>query len=205
MSAVTITILMIITAYLAGSISSAILVCKLRGLPDPRLEGSGNPGATNVLRIGGASSAGLVLFFDMLKGAAPSYCGYLLGQDAVSLGLIAIAACLGHIFPIFFNFQGGKGVATAFGAMAPIGGDLALSLIVTWIVFVLVTRYSSLAAILTAMLAPIYTWWLDDRFIIPVAMLSLLIVIRHKDNIKRLRIGEESKLSRKKKTNNEQS
>ena len=88
---------MILAAYLAGSISSAVLVCRMRGLPDPRLQGSGNPGATNVLRIGGASSAAMVLFFDMLKGAVPSYLAYLMGIDAVSLGLIAIAACLGHI------------------------------------------------------------------------------------------------------------
>ena len=93
-------------AYLAGSISSAVLVCKMRGLPDPRIEGSGNPGATNVLRIGGASSAALVLFFDMLKGAAPTYLAFRLGVDPISLGLIAIAACLGHIFPIFFGFKG---------------------------------------------------------------------------------------------------
>ncbi|EDP99738.1 hypothetical protein KT99_01232 [Shewanella benthica KT99] len=190
---------MILTAYLAGSISSAVLVCRMRGLPDPRTEGSGNPGATNVLRIGGASSAVMVLLFDMLKGALPAYLAFRIGVDPVSLGLIAIAACVGHIFPIFFKFKGGKGVATAFGAMAPIGHDLALALIGTWIVMVLISRYSSLAAIITAMLAPAYTWYLDDRFIIPVSMLSALIVIRHKDNISRLLKGEESKMSRKKK------
>ncbi|MCL1141949.1 glycerol-3-phosphate 1-O-acyltransferase PlsY [Shewanella gaetbuli] len=197
MNTITITILMIILAYLAGSISSAILVCKMRGLPDPRQHGSGNPGATNVLRIGGVSSAVLVLFFDMLKGALPSYLSYLMGLDAVSLGLIAVAACIGHIYPVFFQFKGGKGVATAFGAMAPIGHDLALCLIATWIVFVLFTRYSSVAAMATAVLAPVYTWWLDERFVLPVAMLSTIILIRHKDNIERLRIGEESKVSRK--------
>ncbi|QDE30356.1 glycerol-3-phosphate 1-O-acyltransferase PlsY [Shewanella polaris] len=198
MSAITVTLLMIITAYLAGSISSAILVCKIRGLPDPRTSGSGNPGATNVLRIGGVSSAVMVLFFDMLKGALPSYLGYKIGLDAASLGFIAVSACLGHIYPIFFGFKGGKGVATAFGAMAPIGGDLALCLILTWIVFVLLTRYSSVAAMATATLAPFYTWWLDERFILPVAMLSTLILIRHKDNIGRLRIGKETKMTRKK-------
>jgi glycerol-3-phosphate acyltransferase PlsY len=198
LNAVTVTILMIITAYLAGSISSAVLVCKLRGLPDPRTSGSGNPGATNVLRIGGVSSAALVLFFDMLKGALPSYLGYKMGLDAASLGFIAVSACLGHIFPIFFAFKGGKGVATAFGAMAPIGGDLAICLILTWIVFLLLTRYSSVAAMATATLAPFFTWWLDERFILPVAMLSTLILIRHKDNIGRLRHGEESKVTRKK-------
>jgi len=196
----TLTLGMILVAYLAGSISSAVLVCRLRGLPDPRTAGSGNPGATNVLRIGGASSAAMVLFFDMLKGALPAYLAFRLGIDQVELGIIAIAACLGHIFPIFFKFKGGKGVATAFGAMAPIGHELALALMATWILMVLVSRYSSLAAIITAILAPLYTWFLDERFTIPVAMLSTLIVIRHRDNIHRLLKGEESKVSRKKKS-----
>ncbi|MGL5048714.1 MAG: glycerol-3-phosphate 1-O-acyltransferase PlsY [Shewanella sp.] len=202
MSPLTLTLLMILAAYLAGSISSAVLVCRMRGLPDPRLQGSGNPGATNVLRIGGASAAAMVLFFDMLKGALPSYLAYLMGINAVPLGLIAIAACLGHIYPVFFGFKGGKGVATAFGAMAPIGGGLAISLMASWIILLLISRYSSLAAILTALLAPLYTWWLDDRFTIPVAMLSTLIIIRHKDNIQRLLKGEESKVSRKKRPKN---
>lgn len=198
MSLTLLTLAMILAAYLAGSISSAVPVCRLRGLPDPRSEGSGNPGATNVLRIGGTSAAAMVLLFDMLKGALPAYVAFRLGVDAIALGVIAIAACLGHIFPIFFKFKGGKGVATAFGAMAPIGADLSLSLICTWMILVLICRYSSLAAIITALLAPIYTWYFDERFTLPVAMLSLLIVIRHKDNIHRLIKGEESKVSRKK-------
>lgn len=198
MTITALTLGMILSAYLAGSISSAVLVCRLRGLPDPRTQGSGNPGATNVLRIGGVSSAALVLFFDMLKGALPAYIAFRLGLDSVSLGIIAIAACLGHIFPIFFHFKGGKGVATAFGAMAPIGPELALLLMGSWVLMVLICRYSSLAAIVTALLAPFYTWYLDDRFVLPVAMLSALIIIRHKENIQRLLKGEESKFSRKK-------
>ncbi|MCF1428785.1 MAG: glycerol-3-phosphate 1-O-acyltransferase PlsY [Shewanella sp.] len=186
---------MILAAYLAGSVSSAVLVCKMRGLPDPRTQGSGNPGATNVLRIGGAAAAGMVLFFDMLKGAAPAYLAYLMEINAIWLGVIAIAACLGHIYPVFFDFKGGKGVATAFGAMAPIGDDLALALMGSWLVMVLITRYSSLAAILTALLAPVYTHYLDDRFTVPVAMLSTLIIIRHKDNIVRLVQGKEPRFS----------
>ncbi len=196
MSTMVLTPIMIVAAYLLGSISSAVLVCRLKGLPDPRGKGSGNPGATNVLRIGGTWAAAMVFFFDMLKGALPTYTAYLMGIDAIWLGVIAIAACLGHIYPIFFGFKGGKGVATALGAMAPIGEGLALCLMGTWLLVVLLTRYSSLAALVTALLAPVYTWWLDDRFTLPVAMLSTLIIIRHKDNIRRLLKGEESKMSR---------
>ncbi|EQN60023.1 glycerol-3-phosphate acyltransferase [Escherichia coli HVH 20 (4-5865042)] len=115
---------MILIAYLCGSISSAILVCRLCGLPDPRTSGSGNPGATNVLRIGGKGAAVAVLIFDVLKGMLPVWGAYELGVSPFWLGLIAIAACLGHIWPVFFGFKGGKGVATAFGAIAPIGWDL---------------------------------------------------------------------------------
>ncbi|WP_287591427.1 glycerol-3-phosphate 1-O-acyltransferase PlsY [Shewanella sp.] len=200
MSTMVLTPMMIVAAYLLGSISSAVLVCRLKGLPDPRGKGSGNPGATNVLRIGGTWAAAMVFFFDMLKGALPAYTAYIMGIDAVWLGVIAIAACLGHIYPIFFGFKGGKGVATALGAMAPIGEGLALCLMGTWLVVVLLTRYSSLAALVTALLAPLYTWWLDDRFTLPVAMLSTLIIIRHKDNIHRLLKGEESKVSRSRRT-----
>ncbi|BCV65722.1 glycerol-3-phosphate acyltransferase [Shewanella carassii] len=200
MSTMVLTPIMIVAAYLLGSISSAVLVCRLKGLPDPRGKGSGNPGATNVLRIGGTWAAAMVFFFDMLKGALPTYTAYLMGIDAVWLGVIAIAACLGHIYPIFFGFKGGKGVATALGAMAPIGEGLALCLMGTWLLVVLLTRYSSLAALVTALLAPVYTWWLDDRFTLPVAMLSTLIIIRHKDNIRRLLKGEESKMSRSRRT-----
>ena len=188
-------IFLIFAAYLAGSVSSAVLVCRLRHLPDPRFEGSGNPGTTNVLRIGGVSAAVMVLFFDMLKGAAPAYIAFRLGIDAMWLGVIALAACLGHIYPLFFHFKGGKGVATAFGAMAPIGNDLALSLAISWLLLTFITRYSSLAAIITAILAPIFTWYLDDRFTLPVAMLSVLIIIRHKDNLWRLLKGSEPKIS----------
>lgn len=201
MSQLTLTLLMVVAAYLAGSVSSAVLVCRIRGLPDPRTQGSGNPGATNVLRIGGACSAAMVLFFDMLKGALPTYLAYLMGINAISLGIIAIAACLGHIYPLFFGFKGGKGVATAFGAMAPIGDDLAICLLASWVILLLISRYSSLAAMITALLAPVYTWWLDDRFTIPVAMLSTLIIIRHRENIQRLLKGEETKVSRKKRPN----
>lgn len=186
---------MILAAYFAGSVSSAVLVCRLKHLPDPREIGSGNPGATNVLRAGGPIPALLVLFLDMLKGAIPAYLAYIMGIGTIWLGIIAIAACLGHIYPIFFHFHGGKGVATAFGAMAPIGNDLSFCLICTWLVTLIISRYSSVAAITTAILAPFYTWYLDDRFTLPVAMLATLIILRHKANIIRLKKGDEPKFS----------
>jgi len=185
---------MMLAAYLSGSISSAILVSQIFRLPDPRRNGSGNPGATNVLRLGGAFPAALVLVFDVLKGTIPVWGSYFLGIEAFYLGMIAICACLGHIYPLFFGFKGGKAVATAFGSMMPIGLDLAGLLISTWMMLIGATGYSSLAAIVTVLLAPIFTWFIKPLYTIPVSMLSLLIIIRHKDNIIRLWHGEESKV-----------
>ncbi|WP_291969332.1 glycerol-3-phosphate 1-O-acyltransferase PlsY [Candidatus Symbiopectobacterium sp.] len=185
---------MIIFAYLCGSISSAILVCRIAGLPDPRQHGSGNPGATNVLRIGGKAAAATVLVFDVLKGMLPVWSAYALGVTPLYLGITAIAACLGHIYPVFFRFRGGKGVATAFGAIAPVGWDLTGVMTVTWLLTVLLSGYSSLGAIVSALIAPFYVWWFKPQFTFPVAMLSCLILMRHHDNIQRLWRGQESKI-----------
>lgn len=185
---------MIIFAYLCGSISSAILVCRIAGLPDPRQHGSGNPGATNVLRIGGKAAAATVLVFDVLKGMLPVCGAYALGVTPLYLGITAIAACLGHIYPVFFRFRGGKGVATAFGAIAPVGWDLTGVMTVTWLLTVLLSGYSSLGAIVSALIAPFYVWWFKPQFTFPVAMLSCLILMRHHDNIQRLWRGQESKI-----------
>ncbi|SEI10276.1 glycerol-3-phosphate acyltransferase PlsY [Rheinheimera pacifica] len=186
--------IMMLAAYLCGSVSSAVLVSKLFRLPDPRLHGSGNPGATNVLRLGGKLPAVLVLLFDILKGTIPVWGSYFLQIEPLYLGLIAICACLGHIFPLFFGFQGGKAVATAFGAMMPIGLDLAGLLIASWLIIVAISGYSSLAAILTVTLAPIFTWFIKPLYTVPVLMLSILIIIRHRENIVRLYRGKESKV-----------
>jgi glycerol-3-phosphate acyltransferase PlsY len=194
------TILMLATAYLLGSISSAIVVCGLFGFGDPRLAGSGNPGATNVLRIGGKLPALLVLIFDILKGTVPVYSAYLLGFEATNLGFVAIAACLGHIFPLFFSFKGGKAVATALGAILPIGLDLSLILIGIWLVVLLLTGYSSLAAIISISLSPLLTWFIKPAYALPVAMLALVIIVRHQDNILRLIEGQESKIWNKEKS-----
>ncbi|CAE1150426.1 glycerol-3-phosphate 1-O-acyltransferase PlsY [Serratia rhizosphaerae] len=188
---------MIIFAYLCGSISSAILVCRIARLPDPREHGSGNPGATNVLRIGGRVAAAAVLVFDILKGMLPVWLAYKLNVPPLYLGLTAIAACLGHIYPVFFHFRGGKGVATAFGAIAPIGWDLTGLMTGTWLLTVLLSGYSSLGAIVSALIAPFYVWWFKPQFTFPVAMLSCLILMRHHDNIQRLWRGQEGKIWKK--------
>ena len=114
---------MMLVAYLCGSVSSAVIICQLFRLPDPRLNGSGNPGATNVLRLGGTLPAVLVLVVDVLKGTIPVWASYFLKIEPFYLGMIAVFACLGHIYPVFFGFKGGKAVATAFGTMLPIGLD----------------------------------------------------------------------------------
>ncbi|MFC0140655.1 glycerol-3-phosphate 1-O-acyltransferase PlsY [Erwinia mallotivora] len=189
---------MIVFAYLCGSVSSAILVCQLFRLPDPRQHGSGNPGATNVLRIGGKLPALTVLIFDILKGMLPVWLAYHYGVSPFYLGLTAIAACLGHIYPIFFHFKGGKGVATAFGAIAPIGWDLTGLMTGTWLLTVLLSGYSSLGAIISALIAPFYVWWFKPQFTFPVAMLSCLVLLRHHDNIQRLWRGQESKIWKRK-------
>lgn len=190
--------LICICAYLIGSVSSAVLVCQLFKLPDPRFSGSNNPGATNVLRLGGKLPAALVLSFDILKGTIPVWGAYFLGVEPNWLGAIAVAACLGHIYPVFFHFNGGKAVATAFGALLPIGLSLGGLLIATWAIVVWLTRYSSLGAIITVALAPIYTWLIKPLYTVPVSFLTVLIIFRHRANIKRLLQGKEPKIGKKK-------
>jgi len=191
------TLAMIIVAYLLGSISSAILVCRILGLPDPRTTGSKNPGATNVLRMSNKLTAATVLFLDILKGTVPVWSGYFLQIEPIYLGIIGVAACLGHMYPIFFNFQGGKAVATALGTLLPIGLGLGVLLIITWITVAKLTKYSSLAAIVTVSIAPVYVFLLKPIYVYPTLMLSTLIILRHKENIVRLFKGTESKISTK--------
>ena len=187
-------------AYLLGSISSAILICRMAGLPDPRENGSGNPGATNVLRIGGRWAALGVFVFDVLKGALPVWIGYRLGLTQFELGMVALGACLGHIFPIFFKFKGGKGVATAFGAIAPIAWGVAGSMLGTWLLVFLISGYSSLSAVIAALLTPFYVWYFRPEFTFPVALVCCLLVYRHHGNIQRLWRGQEDKILWRKKS-----
>jgi len=194
-------LMLIFAAYILGSISSAILVCYVFRVGDPRTQGSGNPGATNVLRIAGPFAAVLVLVFDILKGTLSVYAAFLLGVDAISIGLIAISACLGHMYPVFFQFKGGKGVATALGCLIAMGFNLAGFLLGTWLLVVLISGYSSVAAIITVSLAPLYTLFFKPEYVYSVLMLSTLIIWQHRDNIRRLWRGEESKIWKKGKVN----
>lgn len=189
-------ILMILLAYLLGSINSAVIVSHLCSLPDPRSHGSKNPGTTNVLRLGGKKAAALVLFFDLLKGTLPVWSAYYLNISPFILGLIAISACLGHMFPIFFGFKGGKGVATALGTTLPIGLDLASGLISTWLIVLFASGYSSLSALVAALVAPFFTYLLKPEYTLPVAMMSCLIILRHHGNIARLIKHQETGFNR---------
>lgn len=187
--------LMIFGTYLLGSISSAIIFCQLAGLPDPRENGSKNPGATNVLRIGGRLSALGVLLFDVLKGMLPVAIAFRLGLEPSEIGFIALAACLGHVFPIFFHFRGGKGVATALGTLIPFGMEISELALATWLITFLISRYSSLSAVITALILPTFVWWYKPEFTFPVALVCCLLVYRHHDNIQRLWRGQEDKMS----------
>lgn len=185
---------MIIVAYLCGSLSGAFIISKLMHLPNPSDYGSHNPGATNMLRVNGKLPAFLVLIFDMLKGLIPVYIAYRLVISPFYLGIIAIAACLGHIFPCFYHFRGGKGVATALGSMVMIGFDFSGLFITTWLVTVVVTGYSSVGAIISFLLAPLYVWFIHPELTMPVAMLSCLVLIKHSSNMTRLSKGLEPKI-----------
>ena len=187
--------LMIFGTYLLGSVSSAIIFCRLAGLPDPRENGSKNPGATNVLRIGGRLSALGVLLFDVLKGMLPVAIAFRLGLEPSEIGFIALSACLGHVFPIFFHFRGGKGVATALGALIPFGVEISELALATWLITFLISRYSSLSAVITALILPTFVWWYKPEFTFPVALVCCLLVYRHHDNIQRLWRGQEDKMS----------
>ena len=192
-------IILIFAAYLMGSISSAIIVCKILGLPDPRSGGSGNPGATNVLRLGSKKGAIVTLIGDFLKGLIPVLVAVALQVDDTVLALVAAAAFLGHLFPVFFGFKGGKGVATALGVLMGIAWPVGLAVIATWLVVAFITRYSSLSAIVASILSPIYMHLLAGSEVL-VGMnviLSGVLLWRHRGNIARLLAGTEGKIGKK--------
>ncbi|HLO95734.1 MAG TPA: glycerol-3-phosphate 1-O-acyltransferase PlsY [Burkholderiaceae bacterium] len=192
-----------VAGYLLGSLSFAVIISRVMGLSDPRSYGSGNPGATNVLRSGNKKAALLTLLFDALKGYVPVLLVLLygerfgLGED--SAAFVGLAAFLGHLWPVFFKFAGGKGVATAAGVLLAINPLLGGATLLTWLIIAYFSRYSSLAAIVAAVFAPFYQMliWGASPTVLYVALMGLLLVWRHEANIRKLLKGTESKLGQK--------
>ncbi|MEY4684338.1 MAG: glycerol-3-phosphate 1-O-acyltransferase PlsY [Pseudomonadota bacterium] len=188
-------------AYLMGSVSTAIIVSRLLGLPDPRQQGSKNPGATNVLRLGGKKAAAITLIGDALKGLIPVVIAKALGVAPEILAAVSLAAFLGHLYPIFFGFKGGKGVATALGIFLGLSPWVGLAVLATWLLTAFLFKYSSLAALTAALLSPLYLWFiLHSEVLVGVGLtMALLLVSRHRANIERLLKGEESRIGSGKK------
>ncbi len=180
-------------AYLFGSVSSAIIVCRLMGLEDPRKQGSGNPGATNVMRIGGKKAAAVTLLGDALKGLVPVLIAKTMDVDSLLLSCVVFAAFLGHLYPVFFDFKGGKGVATSFGVTLGVAWLLGIVVSGTWFIVYKIGGISSLAALVAATLTPLYVWLIvgDSNLVITFLLISLILLWRHKSNIQRLLAGEE--------------
>jgi glycerol-3-phosphate acyltransferase PlsY len=187
-------------AYLLGSVSSAIVISRLMGLADPRTVGSKNPGATNVLRSGGKLAAALTLAGDVLKGVAAVLVTRLLTGDPVILATTGGAVFLGHLYPVWHRFQGGKGVATALGVWLALSPWVGAALIGTWLGMAIVFRYSSLSAIVASAAAPFFVWWLapEPAFLAAMIAMSLLLLVRHHSNIRNLIAGRETRIGQKK-------
>lgn len=190
-------LLLVIAAYLLGSVSSAIVVCRLMGLPDPRTQGSKNPGATNVLRIGGKKAAALTLGGDSLKGLVPMLAAHLLGAEPTVLATVGLAAFLGHLYPLFFGFRGGKGVATALGVQFGLYWPIGLCVAGIWLFMAKVVKISSLSALVSMALAPLLVWlfWPEPVLVAAQALISILLFWRHRSNIEKLLSGSEEKLT----------
>lgn len=189
----------VLIAYLVGSIASAILVCRAMGLPDPRGEGSGNPGATNVLRIAGKGPAALTLAGDVLKGVVPVLLAGSLARSPTVEALSALAAFLGHLYPLYFRFRGGKGMATALGAIAALAWPVAGVMCAIWLAVAAATRYASLASMTAAIGAPIAALWLAPHPANPgvLAGIAALLLWRHRGNVQRLVRGTESRIGQR--------
>ncbi len=194
-----------LAAYLIGSLSFAVIVSRVMGLNDPRSYGSKNPGATNVLRSGSKTAAVATLLLDAIKGWLPvmlvHWFGPAYGLGAGTLALVGLAAFLGHLFPVFFRFQGGKGVATALGVLLGINPWLGLATCATWLIIAFFSRYSSLASIVAAVFAPVYylmgggvAWYMAKPVLMAITVMAALLLWRHALNISRLLKGTESKL-----------
>jgi glycerol-3-phosphate acyltransferase PlsY len=185
--------LLVIIAYCIGSICSAIVVCRVMGLPDPREQGSGNPGATNVMRFGGKKAAAITLLGDLFKGLLPVLVGQFLGLPSVFVAGLGAAAFLGHLYPIFFGFKGGKGVATSVGVLLGFSWQLGILVIATWLLVYKLSKISSLSALIASVLSSGFAWWLgmSEAIIYASLMMTVFLLWRHQANIKRLLAGQE--------------
>ncbi len=188
-----------VVGYLIGSLSFAVIVSRLFGLADPRSYGSGNPGATNVLRSGHKGAAILTLLFDALKAYVPVLVARQMGLDDLTVTLVGLGAFLGHLWPVFFRFEGGKGVATAAGALLAFDPALGGLVLLVWLGVAVITRYSSLAALCASLAAPAIQFWLYgwQHQTWGVLIMSLLLIWRHEANIRKLSAGQESKIGQK--------
>ena len=202
-------VLAILLGYLLGSLSFAVIISRIMGLSDPRTYGSKNPGATNVLRSGNRAAAALTLLLDAAKGwlavMLADWLGRPYGLQEGSMALTGLAAFVGHVYPIFFRFAGGKGVATALGVLLGISLLLGLATAATWLLVAWLFRYSSLAALIAALMAPAYyvlgeglAWYINARVMLALSAMSVLLLYRHAENIGRLVRGTESRMGRKK-------
>lgn len=191
-------VLLICMGYLAGSIIGALLIGQLMPLPDPREFGSGNPGATNMLRTGGKWPALFTLLFDVAKGAVPVIIALVLQQPDFVVNAVATAAIVGHMFPLFYGFKGGKGVATALGVLMPLSMTVASGLVGIWILTFGIFRYSSLASITGAISTPVLGYLYSPTFLPAILVISVLIMLRHKSNIQNLLAGTEPRFDIKK-------
>ncbi len=180
-------------AYLIGSISSAIIICRLMGLPDPREQGSGNPGATNVMRFGGKKAAAITLLGDSLKGLIPVYAANVLGLPFELIAATGLAAFMGHLYPVFFSFKGGKGVATSVGVLLGFSWALGLAFMGTWLLIYKLGKISSLSALIASILSPVYAWFIvgDVTMVVASALMMVFLLWRHQSNIQRLLAGQE--------------
>lgn len=181
-------------AYLIGSISFSIVYAKISGGTDPRQTGSGNAGTTNMLRSAGKTAAIIVLIGDLAKGAIAVLIGKFMGLYGFNLGLVALAAVAGHIFPLFFGFKGGKGVATAVGSLFGLSLVLFILAVAVFIAVVLLTRYASLASLASVLVATVASLFIASAYFIPLLLIFALITIKHLPNIQRLKNGEENKI-----------
>ena len=190
---------MFILGYLSGSISAGILVARLMGLGDPRDAGSGNPGATNLLRLGGRKAAIITLLVDAAKGLIPVLAAQALQLESLWLALVGLAAFLGHLYPVFFGFRGGKGIATGFGVMLGWHWLLGAAGLLTWVLVAAVFRMSSLSALLSFALAPVYLLLLtgDVALTAAMALMAVITAWRHRENIQRILRGEEPKIGKR--------